>query len=703
MADIQSVAQAYLDEGYAVVPLVKGEKRASTSWQKRTYKAYDFNAGDGIAIKCGEPSRWLVDVDCDAIEAVEAAKLLLPQTGLIHGRPGKPDSHYWFICEGIKTAQFSDVNKGGMLIEIRSTGGYTAVPPSGHPSGDTLAWVIQRAAMKIAADALYDVVRDIAICAILVRHWPGSGQTHTAIGPLAGFLVAGGLAPDAVQRVIVAAATIAKSDVRDVTNFVTATLAKYANGEKVTGGPTLAQALGDDVVTRMRAWLKLADVDAIEDMNTRHFWVRMGKDDVIGREDTANGAVVFQRPKALYSEYADRHVTVGEKKNGDPIIKPLVTAWLESPMRRRYREVVFAPPKVQADERDYNLWRGFAVEPVPGDCSLFLSHIRDVICSGNQQWYDYLLDLTAITIQEPGEPSGVAVALRGEPGTGKGFFVRALLKLFGTHGIQLDNTKHLVGGFNAAISGKVIVFADEAFWAGDKRIQGSLKRLITEPTLTIERKGIDAIQERNCIHLFIATNEDRSYPAMFKERRLFALHVSDCRLDDHAYFAALQHELDNGGLAAFLDLMQRRVVDRLAVRKPPVTPELLNQQEENLNTEMQFMLELLIAGEYGDFKWPNVVGEKDGRWVKAPKLYEAYRVYESSQYALSAQTFAKRVGDIISAEKPRSHSFKDKTNVRGWNTRTLTDARKAFDAKRFSQSDLQSNWPDLTPEQGRLP
>lgn len=695
MSDIRQVAQTYIDAGYAVVPLVTGEKRASSSWQKKTYTAADFKPDDGIALKCGEASGWLVDVDLDSVEAIEAAKLLLPHTGLVHGRPGKPDSHYWFICEGVKTTQFADAGKGGMLVEIRSTGGYTAVPPSGHPSGDILAWVLQRKPMTIDKDALCQVVREVALTAILVRHWPGSGQTHAAVGPLAGFLVAGGLDPAAVQRVIVSAATIAKADVRDVTNYVTTTLAKYAKGEKVTGGPTLAKALSADVVTRMRAWLKLADVDAIEDMNTRHFWVRMGKDDVIGREDTANGEVVFQRPRALYSEYADRQVQTSVTDKGKPIIKPLVTAWLESPLRRRYREVVFAPPPLTCADVDYNLWRGFAIEPQAGDCSLFLNHLRDVICSGNDTWYDYLLDLTAITVQEPGRPSEIATVLRGEPGTGKGFFVRALGRIFGQHYVQLDNTKHLVGGFNAAISGKVIVFADEAFWAGDKRIQGSLKRLITEPTLTIERKGIDAVQEHNCIHLFIATNEDRSYPAMFKERRCFALHVSDGRRGDHAYFEALQHELDNGGLAAFLDLMLHRPVDRVAVRKPPMTPELRNQQDESMTPELAWLMEVLDTGQFGGLKWPDV----GDRWIRAAQFYEAYRAQHAGQYPLNAQTFAKRLGDIISAEKPRPHRFGPNESVRGWNTRLLSDARRAFDALRGSQSD----WTPMAPSQSALP
>lgn len=61
----------------------------------------------------------------------------------------------------------------------------------------------------------------------------------------------------------------------------------------------------------------------------------------------------------------------------------------------------------------------------------------------------------------------------------------------------------IAGRFNSQLSAKVIVFADEAFFAGDKREAGALKRLITEPTLMIERKGIDSASEDNHVHLFI--------------------------------------------------------------------------------------------------------------------------------------------------------------------------------------------------------
>jgi len=105
--DIKLIAKAYIEAGWAVVPLVKGEKKANTKWQSKIYTPDDFASDAGIAGKCGEPSGWQVDVDLDHPYAVVIAPFFLPDTQLIHGRPGKPMSHWWYTCVGIKTRQFT--------------------------------------------------------------------------------------------------------------------------------------------------------------------------------------------------------------------------------------------------------------------------------------------------------------------------------------------------------------------------------------------------------------------------------------------------------------------------------------------------------------------------------------------------------------------------------------------------------------------
>ena len=57
-----------------------------------------FNGTGNIGVLLGEPSGWLIDVDLDCDEAVALAPKFLPPTGATSGRPGKPASHWWYVC-----------------------------------------------------------------------------------------------------------------------------------------------------------------------------------------------------------------------------------------------------------------------------------------------------------------------------------------------------------------------------------------------------------------------------------------------------------------------------------------------------------------------------------------------------------------------------------------------------------------------------
>lgn len=88
MTNIYAAVKEYLDLGWKVVPLNPGEKRASVKWQSTNYGRESFNPDSNVAVKLGDPSGGLVDVDCDHPFAVAAAKLLLPATGRVFGRSG---------------------------------------------------------------------------------------------------------------------------------------------------------------------------------------------------------------------------------------------------------------------------------------------------------------------------------------------------------------------------------------------------------------------------------------------------------------------------------------------------------------------------------------------------------------------------------------------------------------------------------------
>lgn len=270
--------------------------------------------------------------------------------------------------------------------------------------------------------------------------------------------------------------------------------------------------------------------------------------------------------------------TTNEK--GKVTVVQLAPRWLAWSGRREYERVVFDPAGRFRDKKWLNLWTDWAVQPKKGDWSLLNQLLLEGLCDGNQEAYEYCLNWAAYMVQHPDRPAEVAVVFRGEKGTGKSTWGRALARLCGRHSLQISDQNHLTSHFNAHMRDCIFLFADEAMWAGDKRAEGQLKRLITEDTLAIEAKGKDVISVRNNLHVMIASNEIWVIPASVGDERRFAVNdVNNKFQGNHKFFEALNRQLDDGGLQALLwDLKTRDIKDFHPRRNVPKTGALAKQK-----------------------------------------------------------------------------------------------------------------------------
>ncbi|MBK9189963.1 MAG: DUF3987 domain-containing protein [Phycisphaerales bacterium] len=139
--NLLEAARWYRSRGYAPIPVPAGSKiPVLKGWQTLRLDEPDlpqhFNGTGNIGLLLGEPSAWLVDVDLDCEEAVALAPEFLPATGAKSGRPGKPVSHWWYVCDGAVTRKHQDPVTRKMIVELRSTGAQTVVGPGTHPSGE---------------------------------------------------------------------------------------------------------------------------------------------------------------------------------------------------------------------------------------------------------------------------------------------------------------------------------------------------------------------------------------------------------------------------------------------------------------------------------------------------------------------------------------------------------------------------------------
>lgn len=320
------------------------------------------------------------------------------------------------------------------------------------------------------------------------------------------------------------------------------------------------------------------------------------------------------------NRYMHIQINIGTDKDGKPVTAPLGAWWLKNPNRRQYRTIVFAPGHEVPES--YNLWQGFACEARPGSCRLFLEHLERNVCQGNEVYSTYLLNWMARCVQSPDSPGQVAVVLRGRMGTGKGTIVKHFGSLWGRHYLHVSDPKHLVGSFNAHLRDCVVLFGDEAFYAGDKKHESILRTLVTEETIMVEAKGVDAEASPNYVHLMMASNSDWVVPAGADERRFFILDVGDGRMQDKEYFAAIQREMDGGGREALLHMLMTRDLSSFEVRSFPKTSALREQKVMSMSPEEQWWYEKLQEGSLMSGRWP-----RTGEEVMKADLQRDYTAY----------------------------------------------------------------------------
>ena len=303
--------------------------------------------------------------------------------------------------------------------------------------------------------------------------------------------------------------------------------------------------------------------------------------------------IAFEDLKRLY---LNRLIQVGVDDKGNAIMRTVAHVWLTHARRRQFiNGVRFDPAGAQAPGV-LNLWEGFAFVPKPGDWSLLHDHIRAVICDDDPVRYSYLMGWMARMLQRPAEQGEVAVVMKGGQGTGKGTLAKALLKIMGQHGMAISNAKHLIGNFNAHLRDAILLFADEAFFAGDKMHVGTLKSLITEPYLTVEAKFQNAVQSPNFLHVMMASNEDWVVPASQDARRFFVLEVTEAAQSNHEYFGAIWRQMEAGGYEAMLHDLLAYDLTTFNVRAVPTTEGLQRQQKLSLPVPESWWQDCLARG-----------------------------------------------------------------------------------------------------------
>jgi hypothetical protein len=273
--DATQAAADWEKRGVFCVPLHESSKKPKTKeWQHLRLVSDDFGRafrpGDNIGGLWGQPSNWAVDVDLDLSTAPAVAQHLLKNhKTFIYGRRNKRASHYLFRCVDAETKKWQITGKDqlGMVIEIRSTGAQSVLPPSRHPEGDRYFIEDDTPLFEVSKLDLEMLCDEIAIAAVFLFYYPEKGQhgRHDFVHACTGTLCHANWDATKIKRVMGAVLSEVvgeDEEMQDRKGSVVNTIARHADGSQIKGLTSLVDFMTPQATAKLRMWLKSGEVEA---------------------------------------------------------------------------------------------------------------------------------------------------------------------------------------------------------------------------------------------------------------------------------------------------------------------------------------------------------------------------------------------------------------------------------------------------------
>lgn len=252
-----------------------------------------------------------------------------------------------------------------------------------------------------------------------------------------------------------------------------------------------------------------------------------------------------------------------------------------------------------------NLFGGWPTVPRQGRCDMLLE-LLFYQCSREpnaRDIYQWVLKWLAYPIKNPGAKMHSAIVIHGPQGTGKNRFFEAYGKIYGPY-FRVLGQEALEDKFNADwAEKKLFIVGDEVLARGEMfHIKNRLKGFVTSETIRVNPKNVAAHNEKNCMNIVFLSNERQPIVLENDDRRHCVIWAPP--KPDDGFFAEINDEIDNGGIAALHDyLLKLDLGDFRPWTKPPMTEAKADLIELGLSSEERFTREwmrLEITGPNGD-------------------------------------------------------------------------------------------------------
>jgi len=321
---------------------------------------------------------------------------------------------------------------------------------------------------------------------------------------------------------------------------------------------------------------------------------------------------------------------------------------LEFPL---YNKVVFKPMDYGLRKHELNTWIGFKAEKRDTynmeSVNVFRKHLKEVLANNNETNFKYIEKYFSHLLKTPWKKTGIFMLFYGEQGTGKTIISEFLIKYvigkhlsFSTNGIQ-----PLTQRFNGCTMSKLFCCCNELSTVnetGNKWHAGfdSMKNLITDDLISVEKKGLEHIMIENHINFIGTTNNPNCIKVERGDRRYACFEVSSKYKGDKKYFDDFVDLLMNDEAGNDIYNYYINMESDVDLRDIPQT-ELRKDLISNSRTPVERFIDELLNGEHNmdERKW------LDKNKIEVSNLYEEYCMWcgFNNEKCFSKNIFSKNI------------------------------------------------------------
>lgn len=229
-----------------------------------------------------------------------------------------------------------------------------------------------------------------------------------------------------------------------------------------------------------------------------------------------------------------------------------INNWIkDNPSQRQYETVGCFPNPSKCPTNVFNTWIPFVMEKVSEwkhhqeGLDMIRNHIK-ILCNNSVEVAEYFEKWIAQMIQYP-EVKSICPVLISKEGAGKGTLMQLFSKMFGSKKIfeTADPSRDVWGNFNGRMAAGFLVNLNELSKKDTMDAEGRMKALITDPTLSINSKGVNQFEIQSYHRFIITTNKEEPVSTTKDDRRKLIIRTSDELCGNKEYFGKMYELLDN--------------------------------------------------------------------------------------------------------------------------------------------------------------